>query len=118
VTARPAATVASSPQKCVKAEVSTRRIRPRRDVVREPRRPQFPAPEPPTEQERLLAAYLNVTPTHELLAVAADQQAWREQLQKNAEAAAQEPAQNREINHLQVSPLEGGSTEAGAFGNR
>jgi hypothetical protein len=86
--------------------------------VSEPRQEQFPAPSPPTEQEHLLAAYLSATPTHELLAVAADQQAWRDQLQKRAEAIAPEPAGTRDINHLKVSPLEGGNIDAGAFGTR
>jgi hypothetical protein len=52
----------------------------------------------------------------ELLAIAADQQAWRDRVQRNAEAAAQEPAPTHEINHLQVSPLKGASTEAGVLG--
>lgn len=86
--------------------------------VSEPRQAQFPAPAPPTEQERLFAAYLSATPTHELLAVAAGQQAWRDQIQKNAEATAQEPARSRDINYLQVLSLEGGNIEAGAVGTR
>jgi hypothetical protein len=80
----------------------------------EPRKPQFPTPMPPTEQERLLIAYLSATPTHELLAVATDQQKWRERVQKNADAAVQNAAPAPEINHLQSSPLEGGNTEASA----
>lgn len=87
----------------------------------QPRKPQFPAPTPPTEQEDLLAAYLSATPTHELLAVAADQKQWRERVQKNAEAASrqeQAPAPGPMINYLQPSLPEGGSTESGAFGAR
>ncbi len=83
----------------------------------EPRKPQFLAPMPSAEQEQLLAAYLNATPTQELLAVAADQREWRERIQRNAEAD-QSSAPSREINHLQFPPLESGSTEASAYGAR
>jgi hypothetical protein len=84
----------------------------------EPRQPQFPAAAPPTQQERLLAAYVSATPVPELLAVAADQQAWRDQVQDSAEVIAPEPAGTGEIDRLQALPLEGDSTEAGALSTR
>jgi hypothetical protein len=84
----------------------------------EPRQPRFPAPAPPSEQERLIAVYLSATPTPELLAVAADQQAWRDQVENHSGVAAPEPARTRQIDHLQVLPLDGSSTEADAFGAR
>lgn len=117
---RTQATVATATQaQPVARPVRLVRVRRSRAAVAkavEPRKPQFPTPMPPTEQERLLVAYLSATPTRELLAVATDQQKWRERVQKNADAAVQNaaPAPAQEINHLQISPLEGGTTEASA----
>ncbi len=71
--------------------------------VSSPRQSHFPALAAPTEQELLLIAYLNATPTHELLAVAAEQQQWRERVQSNARAT-------EKVNDLRDSPLESGTT--------
>lgn len=41
-------------------------------AVREARMPQFPSPQPPTEQERLLAQYVRITPAEALSASRSD----------------------------------------------
>lgn len=81
-----------------------------------PRQGKFPASVPPTEQDLLLVAYLNATPVHELLAVAADQKAWRERVR--AEPGRESPKPDLEPDVVQVSPPEGGSADAGSIGTR
>ena len=80
-----------------------------------PRQTRFPAPAQPTEQERLLMAYLNVTPRHELLAVAADQQAWRDHEQQNKDVDSRKAARRGKTHSQPSSAVDTSSRETDAF---
>ncbi len=86
--------------------------------VSSPHQSHFPALTGPTEQELLLMAYLNATPMHELLAVAAEQQQWRERVKNTLQPDEQTPAPAREVNDLRNSPPESGTTETSASSAR